>query len=799
MSIELVLRGERQHHIEVCDVLAGLRKIPDNSIQCCVTSPPYYGLRDYGLEPSIWGGEESCDHQWGDTVPGSNRGGSGTPTDKNGRGENYGRDAARGSFCQKCSAWRGCFGLEPTPSLYVAHSVLIFREVRRVLRDDGTFWLNIGDSYASGGGTPRPGAGKVGGRGANRNGCPVPADCKPKDLIGIPWMVAFALRDDGWWLRSEIIWCLSGGNWVYARTQKGDMPMMVRDMARLDPATVKLWNGTKWTQLLGMNKSARTGEEIEFTLRSGERISCTPSHKFPTSRGLLEAKDIAIGDSLVRVTLPEPDQPRDCVLDEDAGWLAGLYVAEGSMSGDTIQLAGHVNESERWEKCQRIARKFGGSAARFVDGNNASICLYGKVLVAIIAELVSGRTAKDKCFAPPVWKYSNRFLAAMMNGYLDGDSQDDEENRRYRLGFTRNYNLERDIRIACARLNWTLTLNLSVTKFDGQYWQTFKGEVRKARSGHWNEKSREEVLSISRSRCRYVYDLGVEDEPHLFALSSGILTHNSKPNAMPDSCQDRPTKSHEQIFLLTKSATYYYDHVAIFEPFADERQGRDGSKQPRVRGYGGHPGGYVKPNGIDPSANGGKNKRSVWNIPVGGYREAHFATFPLAIPETCLKAGTSLKGCCAKCGAPIERVTESERTPTRPGDGSKIKTVGPNSRMRKNRDPAHAEDRNRDDQWDSSVVGNRDPERHVTETKTVGWQPTCKCNANVERCVCLDPFNGAATTGLVAVKGLNLRYIGLEKNPEYAEMSERRINAGFSEIVRQPEATAGQLALFGDE
>jgi DNA modification methylase len=163
-----------------------LRQLPDTSVQTLVTSPPYYGLRDYGGDPFVWGGMPSCIHEWGEELPGSNRGGSGTPTNKNNRGEGYGRDAARGAFCQRtgCNAWNGSLGLEPTPELFVQHLVMIFREARRVLRADGTAWINMGDSYAT----------------------ETRGEVKHKDLIGVPWMMAFALRADGWYLRSEIIW-----------------------------------------------------------------------------------------------------------------------------------------------------------------------------------------------------------------------------------------------------------------------------------------------------------------------------------------------------------------------------------------------------------------------------------------------------------------------------------------------------------------------------------------------------------------------------------------------------------------
>jgi hypothetical protein len=165
------------------DALTGLRTLPDNSANCLITSPPYLALRDYGLKPIWWDYEQTrCDHQ----LPESNTG-----------------------FCLKgCGAWRGCLGLEPTPDLYVKHLVDIAREARRVLHPSGTFWLVISDSFF--GDSPvrlnsgesftnewSPGTARRSGARLDR--------LKPKDLVGIPWAVAFALRDDGWWLRCDVI------------------------------------------------------------------------------------------------------------------------------------------------------------------------------------------------------------------------------------------------------------------------------------------------------------------------------------------------------------------------------------------------------------------------------------------------------------------------------------------------------------------------------------------------------------------------------------------------------------------
>jgi DNA modification methylase len=183
-----------------------LRTMPDHSVHCCVTSPPYFGLRDYGT--AKWdGGDSRCDHLAGSDYQ--------TKNDTN-------AGAIRGgpfkSHCGKCGATRidSQIGLEATPDAFVVEMVSVFREVRRVLRDDGTLWLNLGDSYAGGGGySPGSPSNQNGGSlssrqddgtGAKPAGIRVPHGLKPKDLIGIPWRVAFALRADGWYLRQDIIW-----------------------------------------------------------------------------------------------------------------------------------------------------------------------------------------------------------------------------------------------------------------------------------------------------------------------------------------------------------------------------------------------------------------------------------------------------------------------------------------------------------------------------------------------------------------------------------------------------------------
>ena len=375
----------------VGDALTQLRLLPAESVQCCVTSPPYWGLRDYASE--------------------------------------------------------GQLGLEKTPEEYVGRMVEIFREVRRVLRNDGTLWLNLGDSYSSGGRgsydstlISRTSGVQNNSAGNTRH---TPSWAKPKDLIGIPWMVAFALRADGWWLRQDIIW--------------------------------------------------------------------------------------------------------------------------------------------------------------------------------------------------------------------------------------------------------------------------------------------------------------------------------SKPNPMPESVTDRCTKAHEYIFLLTKSARYFYDAEAIKEKGCDEPgTHRGGSTMKMVNGEmaGDRVAWHNHSGGIESLlATGFRNKRSVWTVTTQPYPEAHFATYPPDLIKPCILAGTSARGCCSKCGAPHERLSEF---------------VGPDGRSEiRSQNSKGKESLMGDNMIDHGTRGSFNSGGAVLQRKDAGWQPTCQCAAPIVPCTVLDPFGGSGTTGAVALE-LGRKATLIELNPKYAELIQQR-------------------------
>jgi DNA modification methylase len=170
--------------------------LPAESVDCVISSPPYWGLRDFGVVAGVWGGESACHPRWGTRQRGRRKDllPSDTTTRRSRVGISDRQDAAAtngGRFCLDCGAWLGHLGLEPTPQLYVAHLVELFQAVRRLLKPTGVVWLNLGDTFFQ-----------------NARGRASAAEhgLKPKDLIGVPWRSALGLQADGWYLRSDVIW-----------------------------------------------------------------------------------------------------------------------------------------------------------------------------------------------------------------------------------------------------------------------------------------------------------------------------------------------------------------------------------------------------------------------------------------------------------------------------------------------------------------------------------------------------------------------------------------------------------------
>ena len=212
----------------------------------------------------------------------------------------------------------------------------------------------------------------------------------------------------------------------------------------------------------------------------------------------------------------------------------------------------------------------------------------------------------------------------------------------------------------------------------------------------------------------------------------------AKPNPMPESVRDRCTRAHEYIFHFAKGPKYFFDQKAIEEPITAATTEEEN-----------------------------RNKRSVWTIPLQPYGGAHFAAFPAKLARTCILAGTSEWGACEVCGAPVARVVERRRVATRDPENSKVL-----EKRKINSTPGRSPTSSGPTL--GSVVGNRDPERHTTATRTVGWEPTCQCGGLVVPCTVLDPFAGSGTTLATAARH-GRRAIGIELNPEYIPLIEARV------------------------
>ena len=200
------------------DCLDVMKEMPDGCINMCLTSPPYWGLRDYGVE-QIFGGDRNCEHDFKLEKTKTTESHHGKSSNETFSGKDYeswgdrGRNVKSSGHCLKCNAWKGQLGLEPTPELYIEHMTAIFHEVKRVLKKEGTLWLNIGDTY---GGSCQGGGDTGLSKERYRKELLTYTDkpqkkMMPKCLMMIPERLAWSLIQDGWILRNKIVWYKPNG------------------------------------------------------------------------------------------------------------------------------------------------------------------------------------------------------------------------------------------------------------------------------------------------------------------------------------------------------------------------------------------------------------------------------------------------------------------------------------------------------------------------------------------------------------------------------------------------------------
>lgn len=560
------------------DVLEELKKLPDESVNMCVTSPPYWGLRDYGLKDQI--------------------------------------------------------GLENTPEEYIEKLVGIFREVRRVLKKDGTLWLNIGDSYYN----HRGGKGQaLVKQSLSKLQRDLPSICprranklrglKDKDLIGIPWMLAFALRADGWYLRQDNIWskpncqpeCLDPKTKVFIK-QNGLVNKISLDSLNKMKVLPEILTPSGWRPI--KNIWSRLKSAMSFEVGKVERIICAPEHRFPVSnerrstRSILQPalniRYIGYKDYLlycpIKPFLEAKIKNWDRFdLNYSVGYLLGVYTAEGGkdgLRGNAVKLTIGNHEKNFADKIRNTFHELLLSFSERVDGSALNFWFSSESWQSLLLAFIRGKVKNKRLNINLLLNTPECFRQGVLDGYIDGDGS-------YRQGggwsvVSASRQLIRDIS--------TLSSSLGIITSKGM--QTVKdkrtGKIYRA----WNlwtpyktkrkeKEGMDGVYQIPPRRRKIVKNremIDIEVEGGEFIIGDGLVTHNS--------VKDRCTKSHEYFFLLSKSKRYYYDYRSIREA--------------------------AKPKGNKLRY---KNKRSVWSVRLKPFRKAHFSVFPPELIKPCILAG----------------------------------------------------------------------------------------------------------------------------------------------------------------
>jgi hypothetical protein len=469
-----------------------------------------------------------------------------------------------------------CFGLEDTIEAYVGHMVLVWRELWRVLRGDGVGWLNLGDSYAGNRGYQVKDSKHrdVG----NNHGSKIPNGLKPKDLIGIPWRVALALQADGWYLRSDVIWhkknglpeCLDPKTSVFIRNKQNGWvsKITLQELSELEHIP-QILSHNGWVEIKHIWKTVKPALSME--IGKVERIICSPDHRFPvsserrTKRTRLEpAENIrheGYADYLLycpidRFLSSSVDVWMGRQLDYQLGYLIGVYAAEGGFEGGKngrgfrIKLTIGLHEVLFAEKIRGAGKALNLEFSESEDRNALNLKVSKEWFFRTINAFVSGKVKNKMLNIELILNTPHDFRRGILDGYIEGDGSDREG-----LGWiatSASRRLRDDIS--------TLASSLGIITSKGQQSQKDK-RTGKTYNSHslWTPymtkrktKSGMEGVYQVTPRRRKALDgtremIDIEVEGGVFLIGDGLITHNS--------VRDRPTKSHEYLFLLAKQSS----------------------------------------------------------------------------------------------------------------------------------------------------------------------------------------------------------------------------------------------------
>ncbi len=728
------------------DVLSVLKTLPDNFVDMVITSPPYWGLRDYGLPQTIFGGDFNCQHDWNEYVkhPAGGMGskGANVGANKNDFANMHDHDVVS-NFCSKCGAWRGQLGQEPNYHDYIDHLIEIFNECKRIIKDRGSVWVNLGDSYAGsnqGSGTEKISDKQKSNRGTNymntlnHKSILSKIDVRSKSLVGIPDRFKIAMIDSGWICRNEIIWCLEENTEIFVKNSDNKFENKeIKNLSNND--YVLSFDKNKNQKWVKIKNVFDTGEKDAYKIitKSGKEIIASENHVFATktnsfaSKSALfmkkpkfkKLKELSVGDKLLSNEFIDNDffekgNDNDFV----DGFIVGFYLAEGNYIkhhvGKYVDSKFSFCAQKRWGRLENEADKIDGvqfscgkkdiergiidkikkySVNIYEYNNNVILASRDKDLLGLICDNVDGEGSYKHHCSKNVFNKSLSFMKGVVDGFSSGDGCEDVKNNRTRIGICDNKRLRNDLMLLSRILNYNFRSTDSIAKLGKREFPKLDITIRKKSNRNIVfGMMTDEIQSIEKIGKRKMYDIEIDEMypntknkriswyNNLYFLSNGIFTHNCKPNQMPSSVKDRFTVDFEKFYFFTKNKKYYFEQQ--LEPYVSEENHklRNRVKEGKYQNTK-----QFSDGERDFYSNGGRNKRCVWTINTKPLKEAHFAVYPETLIETPIKA------CCPENG------------------------------------------------------------------------------------LVLDPFFGSGTTGVVSKK-LNRNYLGIELNPEYIEIAKNRIN-----------------------
>jgi DNA modification methylase len=756
----------------VGDAREMLRTLPDASVHMCVTSPPYYGLRDYGT--GYWeGGDEDHTH---DTIGArGGKGGSGTP-DKRNPEAMLSRVAA--PTCE-CGAVRvdKQMGLEETPELWVQGMVEVFREVRRVLRPDGTLWLNIGDSYNNRA-VSRPSShqGGLGFRNesidtswadhasAGRAHLSITSGgLKEKDLLGIPWMLAFALRADGWWLRSDIIW-----------SKPNPMPESVTDRPTKSHEYLFLLSKSR-TYFFDQDavrepQAESTAIKLPYGRRqmsdwkkgaNGSGIKNNQSFNDATSSAVVPGgRNIR---SVWTVTTEAFSEAHFACVDHETealtphGWRSQDELTDGELIAAYSRETGGI----RWERAEFRRFPYSGEMISLDKRDTSQLltpnhrCLVrrrvGGTAVVRADQLRAGMDVPTSAhWLPDEWETIGSDWAALLGWYVA------EGHSRYR-GNVVIYQSESANPTHVARIE-ALLKSVAADYRRHQRTRRWRGAEQTHVEFHVRgdvARRLQELAPTKTLEPRHAMLNDVEAGALLDALIDGDGHRRQDGRA----CIVQKNKASIDAMQMLALRLGYRAHISA-RPDGQFVLYLTRGEWLTLRGT----------NGTHDTIYSRSYHGTVWcpSVPSSFWLARRNGkpfitgnTYPTALIEPCIKAGTSERGACPECGAPWARVVE------RTG----LVSSGPN---------AIADKRARTRGVQTLARSNADagPDQYGDlprwDTRTTGWRASCGHAGEPQPCTVLDPFAGAFTTALVSER-LGRDSIMVEINPTYVEMGRKRV------------------------